>query len=131
MDLSDGLMGDLPKILQASNVAASVDARAFPVAAAVRALFPDDWLDLAMRGGEDYELLFTVPRDRWGELVEAAAQSGDVVTEIGEIGPTEDGSGAIATIAIDGSRTIALPGAFDHFALGKNDIGESTMRAGR
>ncbi|MCA9880064.1 MAG: thiamine-phosphate kinase, partial [Thermomicrobiales bacterium] len=57
MDLSDGLLGDLPKILAASGVAAEIDLRDVPVAAAVRALFPEQWLTFATRGGEDYELL--------------------------------------------------------------------------
>ena len=61
MDLSDGLFGDLPKLLAASGVTARIDARRIPVAAAVRALFPQEWLELATRGGEDYELLFTAP----------------------------------------------------------------------
>ena len=38
MDLSDGLLGDLPKILAASGVAARLDEGDIPVAAAVRAL---------------------------------------------------------------------------------------------
>src|SRR5215207_8387328 len=54
MDLSDGLLGDLPKILAASRVAERLDEGAIPVAAAVQALFPDEWIELALRGGEDY-----------------------------------------------------------------------------
>ncbi|HKG24112.1 MAG TPA: thiamine-phosphate kinase, partial [Thermomicrobiales bacterium] len=85
MDLSDGLLGDLPKILAASDVAACLDASAIPVAAAVRALFPDDWLDLATRGGEDYELLFTAAPDTFKEIVSAATRIDATVTAIGEI----------------------------------------------
>ena len=85
MDLSDGLLGDLPKILAASGVAARLDEGAIPVAAAVRALFPDEWLDLALRGGEDYELLFTAPRHAWDAIEAAARQAGGTVTAIGEI----------------------------------------------
>ncbi len=65
MDLSDGLMGDLPKILSASSVSARLDEREIPVAAAVNALFPNEWIELAMRGGEDYELLFTAAPGDW------------------------------------------------------------------
>ena len=85
MDLSDGLLGDLPKILAASRVAALVDEAAIPVAAAVRALFPDEWGDMALRGGEDYELLFTAPRHSWDAIEAAARQTGGTVTAIGEI----------------------------------------------
>ena len=85
MDLSDGLLGDLPKILAASGVSARLDEGAIPVAAAVRALFPDEWIELALRGGEDYELLFTAPRRAWDAIEDAARQAGGTVTAIGEI----------------------------------------------
>ena len=91
MDLSDGLLGDLPKILAASGVAARLDEGAIPVAAAVRALFPDEWVDLALRGGEDYELLFTAPRHAWDAIEAAARQTGGTVTAIGEIGARGSG----------------------------------------
>jgi thiamine-monophosphate kinase len=58
IDISDGLYGDLPKICAASNVSALVDSVKVPVPSAVRWAFTD-WFDLAVRGGEDYELLFT------------------------------------------------------------------------
>jgi thiamine-monophosphate kinase len=58
IDISDGLYGDLPKICAASNVSALVDAVKVPVPSSVRWAFTD-WFDLAVRGGEDYELLFT------------------------------------------------------------------------
>ena len=84
MDLSDGLFGDLPKILDASDVAAQVDETAIPVAAAVRALFPDRWFDLATRGGEDYELLFTAPPDRFAAIALAATEIQATITPIGD-----------------------------------------------
>lgn len=128
MDLSDGLMGDLPKILEASGRSAVIDTRAIPVAAAVRALFPGDWLELALRGGEDYELLFTVPRARWREVVEAANQSGDVVTAIGAISASQGARHTVTVIATDGSRSSALPGAFDHFERDGGDVANSAAR---
>jgi thiamine-monophosphate kinase len=128
MDLSDGLMGDLPKILEASDVAAMIDARDIPVAAAVRALFPNDWLELAMRGGEDYELLFTAPRAKWPELAEAAEETGDVVTAIGEVLASEGRGHTITVRGLDGTRTVVAPGAFDHFEQPKSDIDTSAER---
>jgi thiamine-monophosphate kinase len=116
MDLSDGLLGDLPKILTASGVSARLDARRLPIAAAVRALFPEDWLELALRGGEDYELLFTAPPERWPAITDAAVAGGETLTEIGEI--VASGSGAAANIALtdlNGEERIIRPGAFDHF----------------
>lgn len=116
MDLSDGLMGDLPKILAASRVSADVDERRIPVAAAVRALFPDDWLEFALRGGEDYELLFTIPPALWSELEAAVTTAGGTVQAIGAITPLHGAQPTIAVQDLSGVRQTVAPGAFDHFA---------------
>ena len=118
MDLSDGLMGDLPKIMAASRVAARVEEAAIPVAAAVRALFPDEWVELALRGGEDYELLFTAPRHSWDGIKAAAQQMGGTVTAIGEIVADGSDSQGIELVGSDGTRRTVSSGAFDHFSEG-------------
>ena len=64
MDLSDGLLGDLPKICAASDVQAVIREEDMPIPHAVRWGF-DDWFDLALRGGEDFELLFTCPPEHF------------------------------------------------------------------
>jgi thiamine-monophosphate kinase len=114
MDLSDGLMGDLPKILAASNVSAELDLRAIPVAAAVRALFPEKWLTFATRGGEDYELLFTVPEADWTPLQDALTTAGGQIHAVGRILPVVDAP-SITVIGLDGVARPEAPGAFDHF----------------
>lgn len=112
MDLSDGLLGDLPKILQRSGVTAMIDEERVPVAAAVRALYPDARLDLALRGGEDYELLATAPPDRVAGLQAAAAGLGLDLTVIGEV---RAAGGALLTLRTGGVERVAVAGAFDHF----------------
>ncbi len=116
MDLSDGLFGDLPKLLTASGVRGQVDLRRIPVAAAVRALCPDDWLALATRGGEDYELLFTLPPELVDDVTADARAIGATITPIGVALPAGDAPGAIAVIDLDGAERTLAPGAFDHFA---------------
>ncbi len=114
MDLSDGLAGDLPKILAASAVSAEIDIERLPVIAAVRALFPDRWRELALRGGEDFELLFTIPPDRWDALASDAAARDITVTRVG----TVLGAGAAPEVFLidsDGARERLSTGAFDHF----------------
>ena len=82
MDVSDGLVHDLGKLCAASGVGAVVHAEQAPADAFLREAYPEGWLDLALTGGEDYELLFTAPR----RVMEAAAAALDVpVTVIGEI----------------------------------------------
>ena len=115
MDLSDGLAGDLPKMLVASGVSAWIDARRLPVAAAVRALFAEDWLALALRGGEDYELLFTAPPSIWNAIARHVSTAGGVVTAIGEIVSRDVDGPTFELIGLDGERHPLLPGAFDHF----------------
>lgn len=115
MDLSDGLLGDLPKLLDASDVAAEIEAGSLPVAAAVHALFPDRWRELALRGGEDYELLFTLPPAGFADLVAAASAIDTTVTAIGTILPREDTSPLITMRHPDGRIEAIDPGAFDHF----------------
>lgn len=63
MDISDGLLADLGKLCAASGVAAVVHADAIPVAEAVSRLLPQQAIELALTGGEDYELLACGPRD--------------------------------------------------------------------
>ena len=61
IDISDGLSTDLAHICEESGVGDVVDAAAIPVHSAARKLA--NALDLALHGGEDYELVFTAPKD--------------------------------------------------------------------
>jgi thiamine-monophosphate kinase len=64
IDISDGLSGDLAHICEQSAVGAEIDLRNLPFSPACRAFAAAsrlDAADLALEGGEDYELLFTVP----------------------------------------------------------------------
>ncbi|MGB3306679.1 MAG: thiamine-phosphate kinase [Thermomicrobiales bacterium] len=115
MDLSDGLLGDLPKILHASGVGATIDARLLPVAPALRALFPDRWLQLALRGGEDYELLFTLSPQAMTQLDDQAKEISATVTAIGMITDRLDAGARIALVDLDGQARPVGPGAYDHF----------------
>jgi thiamine-monophosphate kinase len=112
MDVSDGLLGDLPKILDASAVGAEIELTALPILPAVRALFPDQAETFALRGGEDYELLMTVPEHRFRALRDAARDLAATLTPIGRI--VERGDTALALLR-NGERTTAATGAFDHF----------------
>ena len=62
MDLSDGLLLDLPRLLRKSEVAARVRAEQVPISKELQAFAgPHEAQELAMTGGDDYELCFTVP----------------------------------------------------------------------
>ncbi len=66
MDLSDGLSSDLPRLCAASGVGARVTAAKVPTVQSSARNFKGaaDPLHLALDGGDDYELLFTVPPSR-------------------------------------------------------------------
>jgi thiamine-monophosphate kinase len=86
MDISDGLCGDLPHILKRSKVGATVDVSKIPMSQALKDSC--DWqsaLECALSGGEDYELLFTVPEDKRGSLEVLLSPYGVPVTCIGRI----------------------------------------------
>jgi thiamine-monophosphate kinase len=87
MDVSDGLVGDLAKLCAASNVSADVEVARVPLsAAASRALEGDcKLIRPILTGGEDYEILCSVPPARVASFRSAAAKVGVSVTEIGRI----------------------------------------------
>ena len=62
IDLSDGLVGDLCKLLDASGVGADIDIECIPASEALRRRFTkEETLEFALTGGDDYELLYTGP----------------------------------------------------------------------
>ncbi len=88
MDLSDGLASDLGHILQASGVGARVDVDALPLSEALcAAVAPQERLALALGGGDDYELCFTVAPQHLSVVQERLAALGTRVCQIGQITP--------------------------------------------
>jgi len=87
IDVSDGLLGDLGHVCRASRVAARIDATRVPRPAGFEAACRRLGLDaerLALAGGEDYELLFSV-RSRGPGAADLARRLGLPVTEIGRL----------------------------------------------
>ena len=86
IDLSDGLSTDLTRLCEASGVGAQIAAQRIPAARLTQALskqFETSGLALALHGGEDYELLFTVPA--WVAARFPERLAGVSLTRIGEI----------------------------------------------
>ncbi len=117
MDLSDGLLGDLPKICDASEVHAELVEERIPVPHAVRWGFKD-WFDLALRGGEDFELLFTCSPESFARTQLLFERWGcPPPIQIGEIMEPKEKRAQIRMLQIDRRRRDLEPGAaFDHFA---------------
>jgi thiamine-monophosphate kinase len=88
IDLSDGLGGDARHLAAAGGVGLRIDAAALPLAAGleeVAATHRVDALELAVSGGEDYELLAALPPDAAAVLDAIAARAGTALTPIGEV----------------------------------------------
>jgi len=82
IDISDGLVGDLGHLVRRSGVGACIDRDALPVADWIRA---NQRYELALSGGDDYQLLFSVPAARVDELLLAIEQQHVDCTPIGRI----------------------------------------------
>jgi len=87
MDVSDGLAGDLTKLCAASGVSAVIDVQSIPVSAAAGGLLARGaiGIEAMIAGGDDYEILCTMPDDRIEPFLEAARGAAVTVTAIGTV----------------------------------------------
>lgn len=113
MDISDGLVGDLAKLLAASKVGAEIDLDAVPLSPAARtAVMADPALaKLAWTGGDDYEILCTIPEGEFPSMVAAAEAAGLSLARVGRI--TAE-AGSVRYTEAGRPRTFAR-GSFAHF----------------
>ncbi len=115
IDISDGIAVDLRHICRDSGVGAEVRLEELPVSAELeQACGQWGWLpwDLALGGGEDYELLFTVSETLTGQVASLSRELGVPLTRIGRITGADTG-----TVLVDGSGActeMPLKG-YDHF----------------
>lgn len=115
IDISDGLSSDLNHLARESNVGALIESAQLPLDPSVTALAGRRALDplmLALHGGEDFELLFTVAPEQVNKLPKLV--DGISITHIGEVRPaTED-----VRIRERSHIWILEPGGWDHFRRG-------------
>ncbi len=87
IDISDGMLGDLEHILAASRAGAAVELAAIPLSESFRRHVAAEpaLMELALAGGEDYELLFTAPEGRREAVAAVAEQTAVPIACIGKI----------------------------------------------
>ena len=113
MDISDGFVGDLDKMLRGAGLGAVIPAEAIPLSAAAHAAVAFDarWLVTALTGGDDYELLCAIPsgqEEAFGAAAEAAGVS------LSRLGVATAEPGLIITDA-EGEPLALGRGSFAHF----------------
>ncbi|HET6372867.1 MAG TPA: AIR synthase-related protein, partial [Candidatus Polarisedimenticolia bacterium] len=118
IDLSDGLSLDLARLADASGVGARLLTQALPIDLSARALAPRlgiDPLTLALHGGEDYELLFTVPASKERLLDALAAR--DPACRALFIGRVTSRRHGLTLEDPDGSSRRLPVAGYDHFKV--------------
>ncbi len=118
MDISDGLLIDLERICAASKTHAVIYADQVPIAPALISVFEDRALEMALTGGEDYELLYAANSEQVS-LVNSA-QSKDKSADFGIIGefvePRKRSAPKVEVVDRHGDPMEILSSGWDHFS---------------
>lgn len=122
IDLSDGLASDLPHILRASGLGAIIATEKLPLSAAFCAMIPEgERLALALGGGDDYELCFTLPPAAVKEMETRLSTLGVTATCIGHTeftpGLRWQRNNKLLTLTIEG---------YNHFPVAAGDKDKGT-----
>ena len=110
IDISDGLISDLNHICESSRVGARVEVDRVPISPAVKANFGKRALELALSGGEDYELLFAAGTEVMAKVKKALSCP---VSVIGEI--VAEKAGKVALVDSDGKPFQLRKAGWEHF----------------
>jgi thiamine-monophosphate kinase len=118
MDVSDGLAQDLSHVCEESGVAAVIDFEVVPIAGEVMLVADDEQkrFELAVSGGEDYELLLTAAPQNESDLMHAAQECDVKLTRVGEVTGRFSSPDRILFLRRGGKITEPLsPQGYDHF----------------
>lgn len=112
IDISDGLLSDLRHVLYASQCGAIVNLETLPLSLAMRQTVDQEQaFQFALNGGDDYELLFTVPEELKGQLELALVNANVSATCIGQVtGPNDK-----LRLKLDGEEYQTEVQGYDHF----------------
>jgi len=114
MDVSDGLAGDLAKLCRASGISAEIDMARVPLSDAARAALIAEpaLIETVLSGGDDYEILCTVPGAQAEAFIAAAKARGVAASAIGRV---TAGKGAPRFLGAGGQPLALAQTSFSHF----------------
>ncbi|MGB1244885.1 MAG: thiamine-phosphate kinase [Porticoccaceae bacterium] len=113
IDISDGLIADLGHICKASGVRSDIQTKLLPIHQELHQLWPQQAVDWALSGGDDYQLCFTVPQSRC-EIVNQWIDAGEFdATMVGQILAPDNSKNLVI---VDGIASADIKRGFDHFS---------------
>lgn len=114
MDISDGLIGDFTKLAKASGIGGYIESTKVPLSPAASAwLSADpDMIETVLTGGDDYEVLMTVPEEKCPAFEAETQKNSLKITKIGEV--TSSGR-QVRVQGADGEAMRFSCSSYDHF----------------
>lgn len=114
MDVSDGLIGDLAKMLSPAGQRAEISCDDIPLSSAAKTIIAQqpDAIELVLTGGDDYEILIAVASENVNKFKQSADRAGVAVTQIGHI---FDGEKGIDVLDGEGRYREFMHGSYAHF----------------
>jgi thiamine-monophosphate kinase len=114
IDVSDGFVGDLSKLLRVSGVSGEVEIARVPLSVGVqKALAADASLrDVIYGGGDDYEIVCTVADEKLDAFRAAAQETGVALAAVGRV---REGTGAPHVFDAEGKALTFARQSFSHF----------------
>jgi len=110
MDISDGLSDDLSKLCLASGVSATLHLDQIPIHILLKSTFPNEYINLALYGGEDYHILFTGTHDKVAQIITKMPDGAAIIGEI-----THGVPGQVTLVYQNGDQIVSSRKGWDHF----------------
>ncbi len=110
-DVSDGLASELLEIAEASQVDILINKETIPISDDLRDFNAEKAFSWAMTGGEDFELVGSIPKKDWALLQEECLRSGISITRIGTV---HTGTGQVVLKTDEGKQKLKKEG-YNHF----------------
>ena len=114
LDISDGLIGDLRHICKQSDVSIHINADLVPLSEVYQSFITNSGsLDLALNGGDDYELAFTANPGQRAKIDAIANQQGVLLTRVGSV--VDKDSEPLVTVSLHG-EPYSVAKSYEHFS---------------